>query len=96
MVGAFIMGLGYGPVTPASSHLLARNAPLGIMALVFSIKQTGVPLGGAMAGAIVPHLVIFCGWRRTALLVVLQYHLEPPDTALAQKFDGSRTFSPFS
>jgi predicted MFS family arabinose efflux permease len=98
MVGAFIMGLGYGPVTPASSHLLARNAPLGIMALVFSIKQTGVPLGGAMAGAIVPHLVIFCGWRRTALLVgafniILSLLILP----WRKKFDGnSRTFSPFN
>jgi MFS family permease len=97
MVGAFIMGLGYGPVTPASSHLLARNSPPGIMSVVFSIKQTGVPLGGAMAGAIVPHLVIFCGWRRTALLVgafniILSLLILP----WRKKFDGySRTFSPF-
>ena len=98
MLGAFIIGLGYGPVTPASSHLLARISPRGIIALVFSIKQTGVPLGGAMAGAIVPYLVIFCGWRRTALVVgafniILSLLILP----WRKKFDGhARIFSHFS
>src|SRR5690606_39626516 len=27
VLGAFLIGLGYGPITPASSHLLARNTP---------------------------------------------------------------------
>jgi predicted MFS family arabinose efflux permease len=40
-----------------------------MMSVVFSIKQTGVPLGGALAGAIVPHLVVFCGWKMSALWV---------------------------
>ncbi|CAM5219769.1 hypothetical protein CDEF62S_00065 [Castellaniella defragrans] len=41
--GALFMGLGYGPITPAGSHLLARG-DAARMSLVFSIKQTGVPL----------------------------------------------------
>ncbi|HSV83320.1 MAG TPA: MFS transporter, partial [Ramlibacter sp.] len=41
--GAILIGLGYGPVTPASSHLLARTTPPHRMVMVFSIKQTGVP-----------------------------------------------------
>ncbi|MBI5578715.1 MAG: MFS transporter [Deltaproteobacteria bacterium] len=69
IIGALIMGIGYGPVTPASSHLLVRTTPFSMMSVVFSIKQTGVPIGGAMAGAIVPHLVIFCGWKMSALVV---------------------------
>ncbi len=69
IIGALIMGIGYGPVTPASSHLLVRTTPISIMSVVFSIKQTGVPVGGAMAGAIVPHLVIFCGWKMSAIIV---------------------------
>ena len=67
--GAVLVGLGYGPVTPASSHLLARTTPVHRMSLVFSIKQTGVPLGGALAGAIVPSLQLVAGWQQ-ALLVV--------------------------
>ncbi|MFO7665669.1 MAG: MFS transporter [Desulfobacterales bacterium] len=69
IIGALVMGLGYGPVTPASSHLLVRTTPVSMMSVVFSIKQTGVPIGGAMAGAIVPHLVIFWGWKMSAILV---------------------------
>ena len=69
ILSALILGLGYGAVTPASSHILSRNAPASLMSFVFSIKQTGVPLGGAVAGAIVPALVVFAGWKNTAVIV---------------------------
>jgi MFS family permease len=82
IIGTLIMGIGYGPVTPASSHLLVRTTPVSMMSIVFSIKQTGVPLGGAMAGAVVPHLVVFCGWKMAALWVaafslILTFFLVP-------------------
>ncbi len=48
---AFIVGVGYGPITPASSHLLVRTTPTERMALTFSIKQTGVPAGVGAGGA---------------------------------------------
>jgi len=58
-----LIGLGYGPITPASSHLLVRTAPPRRLALTFSIKQTGVPLGAALAGAVLPVLALSLGWR---------------------------------
>jgi MFS family permease len=67
VAGAVLLGFGYGPVTPASSHVLARNTPPGMMSFVFSVKQTGVPLGGAVAGAVVPALVLWAGWRFASL-----------------------------
>lgn len=67
--GAMLIGFGYGAVTPASSHILAKTAPPHLMSLTFSIKQTGVPAGGAMAGALVPTLVLYTGWRGAALIV---------------------------
>ncbi|MBC5784614.1 MFS transporter [Ramlibacter sp. USB13] len=67
--GAVLVGFGYGPITPASSHLLARTTPPHRMAVVFSIKQTGVPLGGALAGAIVPSLQLVAGWQFALLFV---------------------------
>lgn len=69
LAGALLIGLGYGPATPASSAILARTAPPGMLALTFSIKQTGVPLGTAIAGAAVPAMVLLLGWRGAALAI---------------------------
>lgn len=66
-LGALLIGLGYGPITPASSHLLALTTPAHRMSLVFSVKQTGVPLGGVLAGALVPSLVLLAGWQGALL-----------------------------
>ena len=68
-VGALCIGAGYGPITPASSHLLALTTPAHRMSLVFSIKQTGVPAGGMLAGALVPGLSLWLGWQGTLLAV---------------------------
>jgi MFS family permease len=94
IAGTLLMGIGYGPVTPASSHLLVRTTPYSMMSVVFSIKQTGVPLGGALAGAIVPHLVAFFGWKLAALWVgaggiLLCIGLSP----FRKRFDRERTHS---
>ncbi len=69
VASALVLGLGYGPITPASSHILAKTTPPHMMSFVFSVKQTGVPLGGALAGVIVPPLVLVGGWRAGALVV---------------------------
>ena len=68
---AGLIGSGYGLVNPVSSHILARTAPPRMMSLIFSIKQTGVPLGGALAGALVPPLVLCLSWRWSAMVVAL-------------------------
>lgn len=62
-LGALLIGIGYGPITPASSHLLVRTTPAHRLSLVFSLKQTGVPLGGALAGLVVPGLSTMIGWQ---------------------------------
>lgn len=70
-VSALVIGLGYGPITPASSHVLARTASRENMALTFSIKQTGVPAGTALAGLAVPPLTVAFGWHAALLVVVV-------------------------
>jgi predicted MFS family arabinose efflux permease len=67
--GALVIGIGYGPITPASSAILANRAPPNLRSLIFSIKQTGVPIGGALAGALVPALILVMGWRGAALVI---------------------------
>ena len=69
IVGAALIGIGYGPITPASSHLLVRTTPANRMSLVFSLKQTGVPLGGALAGVIVPTLAGYVSWQGAFMIV---------------------------
>ena len=63
VIAALVLGAGYGPITPASSDVLARTTPPSRMSLVFSIKQTGVPAGAALAGASLPALDLLIGWR---------------------------------
>jgi len=69
LAGGFVVGLGYGPTTPASSVILVRAAPPSSFALVFSIKQTGVPAGGVLAGLLVPPLILAFGWQWGAVAI---------------------------
>lgn len=62
-LGVLLMGFGHGPLTPASSDMLARVTPPEKFALVFSVKQTGVPLGGAIAALLMPVMLETAGAR---------------------------------
>lgn len=93
--GALVMGAGNGPVTPASSHILNRCAPPGRLSMVFSIKQTGVPGGAMLAGALLPSLVLLAGgWRAAAmsvavLLALSAFALQPLRKTLDDDRDSS-------
>jgi len=63
VVACLLLGLGYGPSPAAGSDVLQRYAPARHRNLVFSIKQAGVPLGGVLAGLVLPALVEAFGWR---------------------------------
>jgi MFS family permease len=71
IVAALLIGLGYGPITPASSHVLIRTTPAERRNLVFSVKQTGVPLGVALSGFCIPPLATPAGWAGTLLILAL-------------------------
>jgi MFS family permease len=71
VVAALIIGLGYGPITPASSHVLTRTTEPSRMSLTFSIKQTGVPAGVALGGALLPWLSLQMGWRHAFFAVAV-------------------------
>jgi MFS family permease len=69
VANAILVGLSYGPPTPASTTMLTRGAPVRSMNLLFSIRQTGVPLGNMLAGALLPGFALALGWRPTVLLL---------------------------
>ena len=63
VIGAALLGLAYGATAPSSAHLLVPRTPIGIMNLVLSIRQIGVPLGGVLAGLVMVPLTLHLGWR---------------------------------
>jgi len=62
-IACLVMGLSGGAANPAGSEVLQKYSPPGKRNLMFSIKQAGVPLGGVIAGLLVPLLVLLFGWR---------------------------------
>ena len=66
---ALLMGVAYGTNTPTGSEVLARVTPLHRQALAFSLKQSGAPVGGMLAGFMLPPIVLLAGWK-VALVVV--------------------------
>lgn len=71
VLAAFLIGVGYGPSPPAGGEMLNRHAPAGRRSLVFSVKQSGVPLGGAVAGVSVPVLLVIGDWRLACLVAAV-------------------------
>lgn len=98
VLGALIMGIGYGPISPASSHVLGRTTSPERRSLAFSIRQTGNPIAGFLAGLAIPVLVVVTGWQITLFLVaalsmVFIWVAEP----FRQELDSDRlATSPFS
>ncbi len=89
--GALMTGLGYGVTNPAASHLLSRMPPTRHMNLVFSIKQCGVPIGGVLAGLMMPPLTLAWGWQ-AALVVssLLMFLLSVSIQGGQSAWDGDR------
>ena len=83
LAACFLMGMSNGAANPAGSEVLQRFSPPSMRNLLFSLKQAGVPLGGMMAGLLVPLLIALSSWRAAlvvcALMVivptVLTWHL---------------------
>ncbi|MCA3123040.1 MAG: MFS transporter [Rhodocyclaceae bacterium] len=66
VLGAVLLGLGYGPVTPSSAIILVSTLPARFRSLGFSVKQTGVPVGAGACGLAIPALVAAFDWQVAA------------------------------
>ncbi len=88
---AVIMGFFYSASTPGSSQILFQYSPPKLAPITFSIKQTGVPLGGVIAGILIPFLVAAYGWEGAfvgvGLICILVAILLQP---LRREFDKDR------
>jgi MFS family permease len=68
-LASLLIGMGYGLTNPAASHLLTRVAQGRHRNMIFSIKQTGVPIGGVLAGMTAPAIALAFGWAWAPLAV---------------------------
>jgi MFS family permease len=69
VLGAMLLGLGYGPVTPSSAIILVSTLPARFRSLGFSVKQTGVPVGAGVCGLAIPALVAAFDWQVAAFVL---------------------------
>ena len=62
-LGSIAVGAGMGFASPAAAHLLVHHTAAERRNLMFSIKQTGVPLGGVIVSLLAPALAVTVGWQ---------------------------------
>lgn len=67
LLATVLIGIGYGLNNPAASQLLSRVTPAHKRNLVFSLKQSGVPLGGIVASIGFPFLAREGNWQLALL-----------------------------
>ncbi|PWB59944.1 MAG: MFS transporter, partial [Bradyrhizobiaceae bacterium] len=58
LIAALIIGAGYGPGAPLSSAVLAHHTRPEWRGLVFSVRQSGIPIGGLLAGLTLPMVAL--------------------------------------
>jgi len=68
VAAVFFIGMAQGPINPASAHVLSQRVPREYFGMVFSVKQTGVPIGFALAGIAFPLLLGWVGWQGASLV----------------------------
>lgn len=90
-LGALVIGSGYGFTNPAASLLLSRVPAGRRMNLIFSIKQCGVPIGGILAGLLLPPVTLAFDWQAALLLsALLSFGLSLLLQRVRQHWDGER------
>ena len=59
----FLAGIGASFATPAGSRTVMRWFPPHQRGGAMGIRQTGIPIGGALAAAVLPVIALTAGWR---------------------------------
>lgn len=95
----FCAGIGGAFPTPAGSKAVMGWFPLHQRGTAMGIRQTGIPVGGALAAALLPAIALAAGWRTavaaggigcfvTAALCAWAYRNPPMTPALAKPARG--------
>jgi len=88
---SMLSGAGISVMNPAASHLLYRFSPPHRRNLIFSIKQTGVPLGWLVIALTAPGITLAFGWRwALALVIVIETTILLALQRVRAHWDGDR------
>jgi predicted MFS family arabinose efflux permease len=68
-LGSVAVGAGMGFASPAAAYLMVTHTSPDRRNLLFSIKQTGVPLGGVIVALAAPVLAVTVGWRWSLAMI---------------------------
>ncbi|MFK7963130.1 MAG: MFS transporter [Burkholderiaceae bacterium] len=98
LMAAALLGVGYGLTNPTSAKILGEHTPANRRGLIFSLKQTGVPLGIALAGSAGAWLFATFDWQVTlwiaaALCVLVALSLQPTVTTFDRQLEPGRVLN---
>jgi len=68
-LGSAAIGTGMGMINSAAAHMLVTYTPPQRRNIMFSIKQTGVPVGGVIMALTAPAIAVLYGFRWSLLMV---------------------------
>ncbi len=68
-LGSAFVGIGMGLINPAAAHMLVTYTPPQRRNIMFSIKQTGVPVGGVITALTAPAIAVHYGFRWSLVMV---------------------------
>ena len=64
----FLTGIGAAFSTPAGSRTVMRWFPPAQRGAAMGLRQTGIPIGGAIAAALLPIIALTAGWRAAIVI----------------------------
>ncbi|MBB4701529.1 MFS transporter [Sphaerisporangium siamense] len=101
LVVLLVVGAGYSSAQPGGSKSVASWFDASRRGFAMGIRQAGLPLGGALAAAVLPLLAQTYGWRATLLagglvallgaVVFMTFYRTPPANAPGPASEPTRT-----
>lgn len=70
-LGSVCIGMGMGMINSAAAHMLVTYTPPQRRNIMFSIKQTGVPVGGVITSLTAPAIAVHYGFHWSLVMIVV-------------------------